>query len=98
MKKRINWLEVLLWIVMAVLFIMILSRIFGRSATDIQIYLAFFSGLLLIMNYTGKLNREVGEIKFQIADTKKQIGGIETRMINSFKKVREDINKLQKKR
>lgn len=83
MEKKINWLEVLLWIIMAVLFIMILSRMFGKSSTDIQIYLAFFSGLIIIMGYIGKLNREVGEIKIQ--------------MINSFKKVKEDTSLIKKK-
>ena len=86
---KINLLEVLFWIVMLALFIMILSRIFGNSATDIQVHVAFFSGLLIIaslvvstnnkvMSHLIKINREIGEIKSQ--------------MKTSFDKVKEDIN------
>ncbi len=92
MEKKINWLEILLWAIMVVLFIMILTRIFGNSATDIQIYLAFFSSLVLvagymissnnkIMSHIVKLNREVGEIKAEV---------------NSFRKDKEEVEKDQK--
>ena len=81
--KRIERLEILFWIVMIILFIMILSRIFGKSATDTQIYLAFFTGLLIIMGHIFKLNREFGEFKI--------------RSINSFNSIKKDINLIKKK-
>jgi len=34
--KKINWLEILFWLIMIVLFIMILTKIVGSSATDFQ--------------------------------------------------------------
>jgi len=86
--RKINLLEILFWIVMIILFIMILTRVFGKSATDFQIYLGFFTGLLIIMGHIvalmsniNNLNREVGELKAS--------------MINSFKKAKEDINRLE---
>ncbi len=81
--EKINWLEILFWIIILLLFIMILSRIFGKSATDIQIYVGFISGLLIIMSYIVKMNREIGEIRLQTA--------------NSFEKVREDMDKIKEK-
>lgn len=80
MAKKIEWLEILFWIIMIILFIMILSRIFGHSATDIQIYITLVMGMITIMGYIMRMNREIEEIKIQ--------------MISSFKKVREDISKL----
>ncbi len=84
---KINWLEILFWIVMIALFIMILSRLVGSSATDIQIYLGLFTGLFIIMGYIIKLiennsslNRELGEMK--------------TNMVNSFERVKSDMNKI----
>ncbi len=80
--SRINWLEVLFWIIILLLLAMVLTRIFGHSATDVQIYLAFISGLLVVMTQIVKMNREIGEIKIQ--------------MKNSFRKVRDDIEKLKR--
>jgi len=87
MAKKIEWLEILFWIIMIILFIMILSRIFGHSATDIQIYLAIFTGLFIIMGHILKLNNNIGKLN-------REIGEIKIQMISSFKKVREDISKL----
>ena len=90
MQNKIEPLEILLWIVMLILFYMILTRIFGHSATDIQIYLGFISGFLIIMGFFmrsndnyNKLNREVGEIKIS--------------MTHSFQKIKEDINEIKNK-
>lgn len=67
MRRKIETLEILFWIVILVLIIMILTRIFGKSATDIQIYLGFISGLLILVGFimrvndnVSKLNREIG--------------------------------------
>jgi len=88
LKRRIiNWLLniviIVLLIVGAYLF---LTRIFGSSPTDLQLILWLFGFsvtlILKIFNMIYSLNREIGEIKIQ--------------MKNSFDKVREDINKLQK--
>ena len=67
---------------MSVLFIMILTRIFGSSATDVQIYLGFVSGILIVMSFIARLNRETGEMKIQ--------------MKNSFDKVKDDIANIKK--
>lgn len=83
-KNKINWFEIVFWIVIIILFIMILTRIFGKSATDIQIYLAIVMVMITIMGHIVKMNREIGEMRVH--------------MIESFKRVREDINKLQKKK
>lgn len=82
MTKEINWLEILLWIILIAIFIMILTRIFGKSATDVQLYLGFFSGLLVVMGYLAKLNREFGEFKIEVR--------------NALEQIREGINNLKK--
>lgn len=78
--KKTNWFEIVFWVILIVLITMIITRIFGSSATDIQIYIAVTTGMLTIMGYIVKMNREIGELK--------------TQMMNSFKKIRKDINKL----
>jgi len=77
-------LEISLFIMITILLIMILTKMFGHSATEIQIYLGFITGLFMIIGFIIKLysnfsnlNREIREIK---------IG-----MKNSFEKVREDF-------
>ncbi len=82
--KETSWLEILFWVMMVILFIMILTRIFGHSVTDVQIFLTATMIILTIMGYIVKMNREIGEIKIH--------------MINSFKKVRNDINTLSTKK
>jgi len=57
--KKINWFEILFWVVILILVIMILTRIFGKSATDIQIYITIVMGMITIMGYILKMNREV---------------------------------------
>lgn len=89
-KKKIEWLEILFWMIMIVLFIMILTRIFGKSATDIQIYLAFFASLLIIMGRIIKLNNNFGKLS-------REIGEFKIKTINSFDKIKEDINSIKKK-
>lgn len=86
--RKINWLEILFWIILAVLIIMILTRIFGGSATDVQIYIAITTGMLTIMSYIVKMNREIGEIKIEMKH-------ISSGIKQGFIKIREDINKLQ---
>ena len=75
--------EILFWIVILILILMILTRIFGHSATDIQIYLTIVIIMITIMGYITKINREVGEIK--------------THMMNSFNKIKCDIDELKSK-
>ncbi len=78
-----GWLEVLFWIVMTVLVIMILTRVFGHSATDVQIYIGIVSGFFLLTGYIMRMNREIGEIKIE--------------MKYNFNKVREDIENINVK-
>ena len=89
--KDKGWLEILFWIVIIVLFIMILTRIFGKSATDVQIYITILTGMLAIMTYLIKSNNQISKMN-------REIGEMKTQITESFKKVREDINKLQNKK
>lgn len=88
MQKITLW-DILFWIIIIILLIMIMTRIFGNSATDVQIYLGFISGLIMIVGYILKLSNNINELNIKIMNT-------EHKMIDSFKKVREDINKLRK--
>ena len=89
-KGKIEWLEILIWIVLIILFIMILTRIFGSSATDLQIYTGFITSLVAIVLFMAKHYRETGEIK---QDMKY---GFE-KVKNSFTKVSGDINRIENK-
>ena len=82
-KEKIGWLEILFWIVIIALFIMILTRIFGNSATDIQIYLGFITSLITIMIFIAKHYRETGEIKRDIK--------------YNFLRVKEDMKRIESK-
>ena len=68
-KAKIEWFEVLFWIMMMMLFVMILSRIFGKSATDFHIFLTFSMMIVTIMGYIVKMNREIGEMKIQMRES-----------------------------
>lgn len=57
---KINWIQVLSIILFVIVVYMILTRLFGHSATDLAITVGLFV-LLFINQY--QLNREVGEIK-----------------------------------
>ena len=88
--KKLNWFEILFWIFIIILIIMILTRIFGKSATDTQIYitliivmLTIMGSLVKIMSYIVKMNREIGEIKVQ--------------MTNNFDSIKKDITLIKNK-
>lgn len=57
---KINWTQVLSIILFVIVVYMILTRLFGHSATDLAITVGLFV-LLFINQY--QLNREMGEIK-----------------------------------
>lgn len=82
-KEKINWFEVLFWILLIILVVMILTRISGSSATDTQIYIGITMITVTIMGYIVKMNREIGEIK---------IG-----LIHSFNKIKEDTDLIKRK-
>ena len=82
-KNKVEWIDIFFWIILIVLFTMVLTRVFGNSATDIQIYIAIITALAGIINYVAKHHREIGEIKID--------------MKHSFSKVRGDINRLEGK-
>jgi len=90
MAKRIGWLEILFWIVMAILFIMIMTKVFGKSATDIQIFLGFFTGLLILMGHIIKLKGDVNHLN-------REFGEFKIKTINSFKNLKKDISSIKKK-
>lgn len=89
-QGKIEWMEVLFWIIMIILFIMILTRVFGSSATDIQIYLGFISGLFMIMSFIAKHHREIGEIKMEMRYGFEEIK-------RSFNRVKEDMDRIENK-
>ena len=82
MAKKIEWFEILFWIFLIILIIMILSRIFGKSATDINIILTIAAIMLAIMGHIVKMNREIGEIKVGIK--------------YSFNNIKNDMNSIKK--
>ena len=90
MKKKIEWLEVLFWIVMVILFIMILTRIFGNSATDVQIYLAFFTSSLIIVGYLIKSNNNTNNLSRELEEFK-------MKTIHSFDNIKQDIILIKNK-
>lgn len=58
--KPLDWTKVLVILLFVLVVYMILTRLFGHSATDLAITLGLFT-LLFVNQY--QLNREVGEIK-----------------------------------
>lgn len=88
--------EVLLFLIMAILLIMIMTRIFGHSATDIQIYIGVITGFFMMIGFImklfsnhGNLNREVGEMKIGMKNSFERVR-------DDFRMVREDIGGLRK--
>ena len=82
-----GWLEVLFWIVMAVLVWMILTRVFGNSATDVQIFIGIVSGFFLVTGYMMRMNREIGEIKIDIKHNFERVG-------EDIKSINDKISKI----
>lgn len=89
-KGKIEWLEILFWIILIILFIMILTRIFGKSATEIQIYIGFISGFIVIMGFITKHHREIGVMKSEMKHGFKRVG-------DSFTRVKEDMSRIETK-
>ncbi|MBL7100459.1 MAG: hypothetical protein ISS23_00725 [Nanoarchaeota archaeon] len=88
---KFKWINILLVLLFLLLVYLILTRIFGHSATDLIINITLFTflgGLIYflnnnIMHYIIKLNREFGE--FNIKTT------------NGFDNIKKDMVKLNKK-
>ena len=104
MKKKIEPLEILLWVVILILFYMILTRIFGNSATDIQIYLGFLSSFLVVIgfligtnNKVSNLNREMGEAKISIKHNFERVRNDVNIIKEDTNKLREDIKRIETK-
>lgn len=87
MKIKIPWLEILIISLFLLSVYLILTRIFGHSATDLVISTSLFTflgGLIYyILDHLIKLNREFGEFKIKT--------------INSFDRLKDDINKIKGK-
>lgn len=85
MKKSISLIDVLIVVLILLAIYLIMTRILGHSATDIQIFITFFLLLTsLIYKLTSSiysLNREFGEFKIKT--------------MNSFKIMKEDIGGLR---
>lgn len=80
MAKRISWIDILIIVLFVIAVYLVLTRIFGHSASELTISITLFT---LIAAALYKLNREVGEFKI--------------RAINSFDKLKEDLNLIKKK-
>ena len=75
---KVSFIDLLTIVAFLVVFYLILTRIFGHSATDMQLMVGVFTALMI---YLAKLDREIGESKI---DTKHRFGNIESNM-NIFK-------------
>lgn len=60
---KIRWIDVLLFMLLVIALYLILTRVFGRSATDLQITVSLFTFLCGLLY---KLNREFGEFKIKV--------------------------------
>ncbi|HLC88693.1 MAG TPA: hypothetical protein VJG49_01530 [Candidatus Nanoarchaeia archaeon] len=81
---KIIWLDVLGIAALIFAVYLILTTIFGNSATPIEVTLMLFLGLgSLFGSQIYKLNREVGEIKIN--------------MKHSFNNIKEDMDSIKKK-
>ncbi|MBU0460380.1 MAG: hypothetical protein KKH52_03690 [Nanoarchaeota archaeon] len=81
---KIIWLDVLGIVFLIFAVYLILTTIFGNSATPIEVTLMLFLGIgSLFGSQIYKLNREVGEIKIN--------------MKYSFNKIKEDMDAIKKK-
>ena len=83
--KKFNLIDILIILLFLLSVYLILTRIFGHSASDLTIMISLFSffGSILfkLVFVISNLNREIGEFK--------------VKTINSFKKLREDLNDLK---
>lgn len=83
-KTKFSWVELLAIILFLLSVYLILTRIFGQSATDLVIGVGLFTflGVLIYNNMSqiAKLSREVGEIKVGVK--------------NGFEKVSVDMKRL----
>ena len=89
-QGKIEWLEILFWIIIIVLFIMILTRVFGSSASDVQIYIGFVSGFIVVMGFIAKHHREIGVMKSEVKHGFEKVRG-------SFDKVKGDMDRIEGK-
>ena len=89
-QGKIEWLEILFWIIMIILFIMVLTRVFGSSATEIQIYIGFISGFIVVMGFIAKHHREIGVMKSEMKRGFEKVRG-------SFDKVKGDMDRIESK-
>lgn len=86
-KYKLHWAEIVALILFLFAVYLILTTIFGDSATPIEVTAILFGslGTLFVKVYSSlyKLNREVGEMNLM--------------MKHSFQKVKEDIGLIKKK-
>ncbi len=66
-KKKIDWLYMLFWVFVVIFIIMILTRIFGHSATDLQIFISisgiFFTSIADLYRRIGNIESDIRQIK-----------------------------------
>jgi hypothetical protein len=74
-KTKFEWIDALIIALFLLSVYLILTRLFGHSATDLQIIFSVFSiytsALFYIFNFLYKMNRELGEIKTEIRNLKR---------------------------
>lgn len=66
-ERNMNFLRILFWIFVIITFGMILTRIFGHSATDLQIFFGilsiFFTSITDLYRRMGRMESDIKQIK-----------------------------------
>ena len=93
--KKFSWIDVLIIILFLLSVYLILTRIFGHSATDLAIGIALSSALGSLLY---KLNREFGEFKIKTINSFKnikkdiaQIKGNAEEIINGISEIKRKV-------
>ncbi len=80
-KNKFTWIDGLIVLIFMVVVYMLLTRIFGHSATDLAITVGLF---VLLFTNQYKINREMGELKSNMAHSfnkiREDVGLIRTRL------------------
>ena len=66
MNSKISWIDIIIIVLFILTVYLILTRIFGKSASDLAISISLFS---LIGSLLYKLNRELGEFKVKTVNS-----------------------------
>lgn len=88
MKKfKFSWIDIIIIILFLLSLYLILTRIFGHSATDLTITISLFT-------FLGSL---VFKLTYFILNFNREFGEFKIKSINSFDNIKEDISLIKKK-